>query len=118
MIQVHIVEKYNTNRRVVFHDNFERNKVVRNASNPKEAEEFYFKHYITKDMKPESREEYQEQVKKAKELPEKGKIKEICTWFEDIQLNGGLKKEYDILQIDYSIEKLKKVTTSVVRTPL
>ena len=50
---------------------FERNKVVRNASNLKEAEEFYKKCYITKDMNPEEREEYHEQMKKAKELAEK-----------------------------------------------
>ena len=47
MIKVHRIGKYNTNRRVsrplrvVFQDKFERNKVVRNASNLKEAEEFY-----------------------------------------------------------------------------
>ena len=46
IIKVHRVGKYNTNRkvhiplRVVFKDKFERNKVVRNASNLKEAEEF------------------------------------------------------------------------------
>ena len=56
---------------MVFQDKFERNKVVRNASNLKEAEEFYNKWYITKDMVPEEREEYHEQMKKANELPEK-----------------------------------------------
>ena len=46
MIKMHRIGKYNTNRRVsitlkvVFQDKFERNKVVRNASNLKEAEEF------------------------------------------------------------------------------
>ena len=49
MIKVHRIGKYNTNRRVprplrvVFQDKFERNKVIRNASNLKEAEEFYLK---------------------------------------------------------------------------
>ena len=43
MTKVHIVEKYNTNRRVECHDNFERNKVVINASNLKKAEEFHLK---------------------------------------------------------------------------
>ena len=49
MIKVHRIGKYNTNRRVprplrvVFQDKFERNKVVRNASNLKEAEELYKK---------------------------------------------------------------------------
>ena len=49
MIKVHRIEKYNTNRRVprplrvIFQDKFERNKVVRNASNLKETEEFYLK---------------------------------------------------------------------------
>ena len=66
MIKVHRVRKYNTNRRVprpfkvVFQDKFERNKDVRNASNLKEAEELYKKCDITKDMKEEEREEYQE----------------------------------------------------------
>ena len=52
MIKVHRIEKYNTNRRVprplrvVFQNKFERNKVVRNASNLKEAEEFYLKKVI------------------------------------------------------------------------
>ena len=47
MIKVHIIGKYNTNRRVpiplrvVFQNKFERKKVVRNDSNLKEAEEFY-----------------------------------------------------------------------------
>ena len=47
MIKVHIIGKYNTNGRVsrplrvVFQDKFEKNKVVKNASNIKEAEEFY-----------------------------------------------------------------------------
>ena len=46
MIKVHIIGKYNTNRRVarplsvVFQDKFERNMVVRNASNFKEVEDF------------------------------------------------------------------------------
>ena len=48
MIKLHRVGKYNTNRkvprplRIVFKDKFERNKVVRNASNLKEAEELNF----------------------------------------------------------------------------
>ena len=77
MVKVHRIGKYNTNRRVprplrvVFQDKFERNKVVRNASNLKEAEELYIKNYITKDMNPEEREEYHEQIKKVKELTEK-----------------------------------------------
>ena len=73
MIKVYRIGKYNTNRRVprvVFQDKFERNKVVRNASNLKEAEKFYKKCYITKDMNPEEREEYHKQMKKAKELAE------------------------------------------------
>ena len=49
MIKVHRIGKYNTNiivprpLRVVFQDKFERNKVVRIASNLKDAEEFYKK---------------------------------------------------------------------------
>ena len=49
MIKVHRIGKYNTNRRVpeplrvVIQDKFERNRFVRNASNLKEAEEFFFK---------------------------------------------------------------------------
>ena len=52
MIKVHRIGKYYTNRRVprplrvVFQGKFERNKVVRNASNLKEAEEFYLKNVI------------------------------------------------------------------------
>ena len=66
MIKVHRIGKYNTNRRVprplrvVFQDKFQRNKVVRNASNLKEAEELYKKCYITKVMKgriPQTNEE-------------------------------------------------------------
>ena len=70
MIKVHRIGKYNTNRRVprplrvVFQDKFERNKVVRNASNLKEAEEFYKMCYITKHMHLEEREEYHEQESK------------------------------------------------------
>ena len=61
MIKVHKIGKYNTHRRVprllrvVFQDKFERNKVVRNASNLKEAKEFYKKCYITEDMNPEKK---------------------------------------------------------------
>ena len=82
MIKVHRIGKYNINRRVprplrvVFQDKFERNKVVRNASNLKEAEELYKKCYITKDMNPEEREEYHKQMKKAKELAEKEENKD------------------------------------------
>ena len=50
VIKVHRVGKYNTNRklplRVVFKDNFERNNVIINASNLKEAEEFYLKNIL------------------------------------------------------------------------
>ena len=45
--------------------------------------------YITTDMKPEEREEYQEQMKTAKELAEREENKGKFTWLEDIQQNGG-----------------------------
>ena len=95
MIKVHRIGKYYANRRVprplrvVFQDKFERNNVVRNASNLKEAEELYTKCSITKDMKPEEREEYVKQIKKGKKLAEKEENKGNFTWLEDIQLNGG-----------------------------
>ena len=80
---MHRVGKYNTNRkvprllRVVFKDKFERIKVVRNMqATLRKQRYFILKCYITKGMKAEEREEYQEQVKKAKELVEKRKIKE------------------------------------------
>ena len=40
-------------------------------------------------MNPEEREEYHEQMKKAKELAEKEENKGTFVWLEDIQLNGG-----------------------------
>ena len=63
---------------ICFKDKYERNNVIRNVSKLKEAEEPYKKFYIAKNMKPEEKKEYQQQVEKAKELWEreenKGKL--------------------------------------------
>ena len=71
---------------------------------------FIKKRYITKYMKPEEREETKNKRRKQWNKHKRRTIQEHSTWLEDIKLNGRLKKEYDILQIDYSKETLKKVT--------
>ena len=70
------IGKYNPDRnfprpiRVTFLDKFNKNKVLRNASNLKKAEDKYKSCYINKEMNNKEKEEYQEEIKKAKEMNE------------------------------------------------
>ena len=59
--------------RVIFKDKLERNKVIRNASNLKEADDKYKRCYINRAMNIEEKKDYTEQIRKAKEMSEKYK---------------------------------------------
>ena len=82
-IQMPIIEKiqrlgrYNPDKatyrpiRIIFKERSDRNKMVRNASNLKEADEKYKKCYINKELNSEERKEYEETLNKAKEMTKK-----------------------------------------------
>ena len=61
-------------------------------------------------MNPEEREEYHEQMKKAKGLVEKEENKGKFYVVRGYLTKWKIEERYDILKIDYSKEKLKEAT--------
>ena len=87
-IQMPIIEKiqrlgrYNPDKactyrpiRIIFKERSDRNKMARNASNLKEANEKYKRCYINKELNSEERKEYEETLNKAKEMTKKDENK-------------------------------------------
>ena len=76
--KIHRIGKYNPDNngkyrqiKVVFKDNITRDKVLRNASNLKQADDKYKHCYIMKDLNQDERKEFTNKMEKAQELNNK-----------------------------------------------
>ena len=76
--KIHRIGKYNSDDKgkhrqikVVFKDNITRDKVLRNASNLKQADDKYKHCYIRKDLNQDERKEFMNKMEKAQELNNK-----------------------------------------------
>ena len=76
--KIHRFGKYNPDKKgihrqikVVFKDNITRDKVLRNASNLKQADDKYTHCYIRKDLNQDERKEFMNKMEKAQELNNK-----------------------------------------------
>ena len=77
--KIHRIGKYNPDNKVkhrqiklVFKDNITGDKVLRNASNLKQADDKYKHCYIRKDLNQDERKEFMNKMEKAQELNNKG----------------------------------------------